>query len=127
MGRQTCCKRVGNMRACRFAWLLTLLSFCGCGPTTSLETRLKAAMAMSDPVRKDAALERVATEAAQAGKPSVVTMALSNIADGAMRDATSEACALGLARSGWPANAAEVALKISDPRKRDYVLGKLTK
>jgi hypothetical protein len=93
----------------------------------ALSGRLEAALAISDPSKRDSALDRVAQEAAEGGDAEVTKKALAQINNPLVRDATAAACAAKLAAAGHFAAGAEVAKTIQNPTRRDEALEKLAK
>ena len=93
----------------------------------ALSGRLEAALAISDPYKRDSALDRVAQEAAEAGDPEVTKKALAALRDPLLRDSAAAACAAKLATAGQLAAGTEVAKTIQEPNRRDDVLEKLAK
>lgn len=111
-------------------WMIAvlLLAPLGCGnKKPSLDERLTAAEAITDPTDSDKALETVAREAASAGKSDVVSKALKKMHDEDKRDQVAGACAFDLAKHGKGKAANEIAKLIGNKKKHDEVLEKLAK
>jgi hypothetical protein len=93
----------------------------------ALGGRLEAALAISDPHKRDSALDRVAQEAAEGADAEVTKKALAEIRDPLLRDSAAAACAAKLAGAGKFVAWTEVAKTTRDPTRRDDVLEKLAK
>ncbi len=119
---------------------LALLSFgLGCGsPATTANApavkvssgsrfvnRLEAALAISLLDQRDAALTKLAKEAAEAGDEKVVAEAVKNIHFLDQRDSTAATCARALQKAGKEAAAVALAKTISVIDLRDQVLSGL--
>ena len=87
--------------------------------------RLTAALAISDSLKRDAALRSVSDLAAQAGDAATVKKAVLEIGDSNKKDDAASSSALALAKVGKRADAAGIARMISDTNKRDDTLSKL--
>ncbi len=89
--------------------------------------KLDAALAISNTFERDAALARVATEAAGDGDVPVVKKALREMHNSFEIDKAAEVCALRLAKNGKGHEANEVAGMIHSTFQKDAVLSKLAK
>lgn len=92
-----------------------------------LEGRLKAALAIFDTNKKDAALHAVADAAGAAGDSRVVRVAVGSIFNTNTKDAAADSAAAALAKAGQRTEAAEVARMIFNTTKRDATLSRLAK
>lgn len=95
--------------------------------TTALAVRLEAAMQISGNEQRDAALQKVANDAAGARDAATVKKALDMIAGSENKDRTAEACALQLVRQNDPKSAGEIAQLISGTEARDRTLAAIAK
>jgi hypothetical protein len=95
------------------------------GESSSLESRLEAARAITFMNQRDSALGSVARDAARAGNVSITKDALRNITFMNARDEAAADCALALSEAGNATAAVEVARTITFLNKRDQVLKKL--
>lgn len=93
--------------------------------SAQLSGRLTAALAISDVLKRDAALAVVADAAAQDGNVATAKSALLEIRDRIKKDDAAIAAALALAKAGKGNDAPTIALLISDTIKRDNTLSKL--
>lgn len=92
---------------------------------TQADARLQAALAISDTVKRDAALRAVADLAAQVGDAPTVRKAVLQIGNTVNKDAAADTSAMALAKAGKRAEAAEIARMMSNTTKRDDTLLKL--
>ena len=92
---------------------------------TQSDGRLAAAVAISDSLKRDAALRTVADLAAKAGDAATVKKAVLEIGDSNKKDDAASLSALALAKAGKRADAAEIARMIGGTNKRDDTLSKL--
>lgn len=115
------------------AFLLTL----GCNPSSdqgaksgdgsNFAARLEAAKAISLSSERDAALAKVAEDAANAGEAETVKKCLQEIGLSSLRDDTAYKSALSLGKVGKADAANEVAKSIGLSSRRDEALSKLAK
>jgi hypothetical protein len=91
------------------------------------QAKLEAALAHSDAAQRDAALAKVAHDAAVAGAGDVARAAVGKISDSGTRDAAAQAAAFALLEAGMPAAAKEVANLIEDGSMREDVLALMAK
>jgi hypothetical protein len=97
-------------------------------PTESeLRARLDAALKISNVSEKDATLDAVAADAAQAGAGPVVKDSISAMQNVGHKDQTAAACAPVLAKAGRAKDAVEVGNLIQNPALRDQVLASVAK
>ncbi|MCU0787796.1 MAG: hypothetical protein MUC91_06335 [Verrucomicrobia bacterium] len=96
-------------------------------PATSRElaARYEAAKVISSVTQRDAALAKLAREAAVAGEVALTKKALADIISFNFRDGAATHAARALARRGMRTEALEVARTISSFTNRDAVLGEL--
>jgi predicted metal-dependent HD superfamily phosphohydrolase len=99
----------------------------GANAANELEGRLKAALAIFDTSKKDAALHAVADAAGAAGDSRVVKVAVGSIFNTSVKDAAADSAAVALAKAGQRTEAAEVARMIFNTAQRDATLSKLAK
>jgi hypothetical protein len=97
------------------------------GQGSNLAARFKAARAITIFSEKDAALAKVAEDAAQAGDVDTVQKCLGEITVFQLRDDTAYKAALTLAKAGKTDAGTEVEKSISVFSRRDEALGKIAK
>jgi hypothetical protein len=113
--------------------IATGLTGCGTGKTDpnpaalQAQAQLEAALALGDAAQRDAALAKVAHQAAVAGAGDVARTAVGKISDSGTRDAAAQAAAFALLEAGMPAAAKEVANLIEDGPMREDVLALMAK
>ena len=116
----------------RFSFLLLGLSvfLVGCDGSgknaKKLEDRLDAALAITDDKLRGNTLNRVATDAAEAGNADVVKKAVAGIPEPKLKGSVASACARKLAAKGQHEAANDVAKIIPDQKLRDSVLSGLS-
>jgi hypothetical protein len=97
------------------------------GEGSKFAARFDAARAMMIITDRDAALSKVAADAAQAGDVEVVQNCLAEIRVSFARDEAAYKAALSLAKAGKVNAGTEVAKSIMMVNRRDDALGKLAK
>lgn len=90
--------------------------------TAALNTRLAAALQMTNPSLKDDTLRKLATEAASAGEGKITLSAVGGIGNDSVRDAVARNCAHTLIKTKDRASALEVAKAIQNVSLRDDTL-----
>jgi hypothetical protein len=113
---------------------LGLVLAIGCGKDAKqkqtpeqLKGRLDAAIGITDPSKRNDALQSVAEDAAEAGVGEVAQAAAERITDPSRKNNVAAACALKLAERGDTKGATTVAGLITDPSRKNDVLGKIAK
>jgi len=104
----------------RILWAVPLLVCLGCGQTANqssskndAESRLKAAMAISNESMRDTSLSNVAEYAADKGDTQVVLKALHAIGNTSLKDNHAQTCAYKLHKAGQVDGAVWAAKAIS--------------
>jgi hypothetical protein len=99
------------------------------GPTAPAQAgfagRLDAAKAIGDPVSRDRALIRLASDAAAGSDGETARKAVEAIGDQVMKDRMASRSALQLGKAGKGRDANALARLIGDPVLRDRTLGKI--
>jgi len=111
--------------------VLALLLSSGCGDGGNVTPvyfgeELRAALAIEDPLQRDAALVSVARSASGGADGETVVRALGAINNPLMKDETAADVAPKLSAAGKAAHAIAVARRIANPLTRDKVLATLS-
>jgi len=92
-----------------------------------LKGRLDAATGITDPGARNAALQPVARDAADAGAGDIALQAITAISNPSTRNEVAADCALRLAKRGDTKGATAVADVITDPATKNDVKGKIAR
>jgi hypothetical protein len=106
---------------------LLLMAGCGSSGNSELAKRYEAAVAISGTWDRDAALEKLAVDAGQAGDVNIVKKSLEKISASWTKDKTATAAALALAKAGKVDAAKEVAQSISATAQKEEALSRIAK
>jgi hypothetical protein len=111
----------------------------GCGPdgktptvkqvqnADQLKGRLDAAMAITEPDRKNDALKSVAEDAADAGHVEYTKAAINQITEPDRKNKVAATCALKLSHKGDTGGATAIAQLITEPDLKNRTLSKISK
>jgi hypothetical protein len=94
-------------------------------PSTEMEGRLEAALAMAEGVLRHNTLVNVAKDAADKGEGEVVLRAVAAMGNGVARDNLCAACSLRLAKQGMSSMATSIAKEMADENARNNVLARI--
>ena len=110
--------------------VLGMVRSCGCDrqshskqtPAGDLQSRLEAALQLTNPNTKDQSLRELAGDAAQSVQGTIVLAALDGIGNVNTRDQTARECAMTLAKAKDLPSANKVAAKIENVNTRDETM-----